>query len=64
MNFIKLPKVLAISNKSRSTVYAEIKAGRFPKPIKIGRRAVAWLDSEIEAWQSECIQKRSLKEEK
>ena len=27
-----------------------IAQGRFPKPVKIGRRASAWLMSEVEAW--------------
>ena len=33
-----------------STLYEEIAQGRFPKPVKIGRRASAWLMSEVEAW--------------
>lgn len=33
-----------------STLYEEIAQGRFPKPIKIGRRASAWSVSEVKAW--------------
>lgn len=32
-----------------STIYAEIKAGRFPAPVKYGRSS-RWLESEIETW--------------
>lgn len=32
---------------SRSTWYAGIKSGRYPKPIKLGARAVAWRASDI-----------------
>ena len=34
----------------RSTIYREMRAGRFPLPLKIGERAVRWKLSEIEAW--------------
>jgi len=35
---------------SRAWIYDEIKAGRFPRPVKIGTRASAWLASEIDAF--------------
>lgn len=35
---------------SRSTIYAAVKAGTFPAPVRIGARAVAWRLSEIEQW--------------
>ena len=35
---------------SRSTIYAMMAAGSFPKPIPLGLRAVGWAESEINAW--------------
>jgi prophage regulatory protein len=35
---------------SRSTIYAAVKAGTFPPPVRIGARAVAWRVSEVEQW--------------
>jgi prophage regulatory protein len=35
---------------SRSTIYQAIAEGSFPKPIRIGRRAVGWPLSVIEDW--------------
>lgn len=35
---------------SRSTIYAAVKAGTFPAPVRIGLRAVAWRVSEVEQW--------------
>ena len=46
---IKLPEVIDRTAKSRSKIWADIKAGKFPKPIKIGPRAIAFIESEIEA---------------
>lgn len=35
---------------SRSTLYAMMAVGRFPKPIPLGLRAVGWAESEITTW--------------
>jgi len=32
-----------------ATVYAMVKDGTFPKPIKMGRRSL-WVESEVQAW--------------
>lgn len=34
----------------KSWIYSLIAAGKFPKPISLGDRAVAWLESDIDAW--------------
>jgi prophage regulatory protein len=43
-------QVEALVQLSRSSIYAGIKAGTFPPPIRIGARAVAWRMSDIETW--------------
>jgi prophage regulatory protein len=35
---------------SKSGIYSGLKNKTFPKPIKIGPRAVAWRKSEINGW--------------
>ncbi len=35
---------------SRSTLYAMIAEGTFPKPIRIGKRAVGWTETSLTAW--------------
>ena len=48
--FKKRPEVLkARGDGSTSNLYAEIAAGLMPPGVRIGRRAVAWPDYEIEA---------------
>ncbi len=56
--FIRLGEVLAICGKSRSSVYAAIKKGHFPKPVKLHGRSSGWLRSEVEQWAQECIDAR------
>lgn len=45
----RLPAVLRVRGKSRSAHYLDIKQGLFTRPVKIGRRAAAWPDEEIDA---------------
>lgn len=47
---LRLPAVKDRTGLSRSGVYEKIAAGRFPKPISLGARAVGWLESDIDAW--------------
>lgn len=47
---IRLPAVKTQTGLSRSTIYAEMARKRFPKPIKLGERAVGWYEAEIAAW--------------
>lgn len=56
--FIRMPELRVKVGKSASTIYAEIRAGTFPKGFKIGRQSVAWSEKEIEAWQREKIAER------
>lgn len=34
----------------RSSIYAMMSEGRFPKPIKLGKRAVGWREADIKEW--------------
>jgi prophage regulatory protein len=47
---MRRPEVLKIVGLSRATIYQMMAEGRFPKPIKVGLRAVAWREADIEAW--------------
>lgn len=50
-SFLRLPQVKARTGLSRSTIYARIAQGSFPKPIPLGgARAVGWVESQIESW--------------
>ena len=47
--FIRLPVVLSVIPVSKSTWWAGIKAGRYPKPVKLGERVTAWRVEDIRA---------------
>lgn len=40
---------------SGSSIWAWVKAGKFPKPIKLSENCTAWNAAEIERWASERI---------
>jgi prophage regulatory protein len=47
-SLLRLPEVLKRTAESRSGAYRKMKEGTFPLPIPIGKRANAWIDSEID----------------
>jgi prophage regulatory protein len=47
---LRLPEVKKSTGLSRSTIYARITQGTFPKPVSLGGRAVGWLEAEIQEW--------------
>ncbi len=47
---LKRPQVEALTGLSRSGIYNRIQCGTFPRPVKLGARAVVWPQSEIAAW--------------
>lgn len=47
---IRLPEVLLRTGYRKAWIYRLISEGRFPTQIKIGSRAVAFIESEIDDW--------------
>lgn len=41
---------------SRSGLYDLIRQGRFPSPVSLGARSVAWVESEISEWITQRIE--------
>lgn len=47
---LRRPEVESRTGLSRSSLYAMMSRGTFPRPKRIGLRAVAWSEDEIENW--------------
>ena len=47
---LRRPEVQTRTGLSRSTLYAMMAEGRFPRPVKLGKRAVGWPESAIDRW--------------
>ena len=55
----RLPTVMARTGCRRSAIYAGIKCGTFPKPIKLSARAIGFVSVEIDEWIVERIAARN-----
>lgn len=53
---IKLPAVKNRTTLSTSEIYRRIEAGTFPAQIKLGAKAVAWLEHEIDEWIEQTVE--------
>ncbi|MGE4497633.1 MAG: helix-turn-helix transcriptional regulator [Deferribacterales bacterium] len=54
-------EVEKVTGLKRSSIYSKIKEGDFPKPIKLGMRAVAWLEADVMQWiESKVTESRGL----
>lgn len=49
---LRRPEVEKRTGLSRTTIYRLMDEDRFPRPRRIGIRAVAWQQHEIDAWQA------------
>jgi prophage regulatory protein len=47
---LRLPDVEARTGLRRSHLYALAARGEFPKPLKLGDRASAWIEREVSDW--------------
>ena len=47
---LRLQDVIAAIGMKRSWILQKTKDGEFPKPIKLGERAIAWRESDISDW--------------
>jgi prophage regulatory protein len=48
--YLRRPAVQNATGLSRSSLYAMMDTGDFPRPVRIGKRAVAWPQTAIEDW--------------
>ncbi len=53
---VRLGEVMRRTGLSRSAIYDGIKNEEFPRPRKIGKRSVAWVESEIDVWVQARVQ--------
>ena len=52
---LRLRQVKDMVGLSKTTLYARIGEGSFPRPISLGGRSVGWLESEVVEWQNARI---------
>lgn len=58
--FLRLTEVRSRTGLARSTIYAKVKLGLFPKPVKLGPFVAVWIEAEIESWLEARIAERDM----
>lgn len=48
--FLRMPTVMRLTGLGRSTIYRLIADRKFPSPVRLGPRAVAWRRSDLDQW--------------
>jgi len=55
LQLLRLPEVVRLTGLKRSQIYLLQSRGTFPKCIKLGKRAAAWVAGEINSWVADRI---------
>ena len=58
ISLIRLPEVQRRTGYSKAWLYRLLKENRFPQSVKLGTRAIAFVESEIDEWISQRIAER------
>lgn len=56
--FLRPHAVRELTGLATSTIYEKMAQGQFPRPVRIGPRAVAWIEEEVADWQRARIDER------
>ena len=51
---LTLTEVKAETLLSRSTIYVQMRQGRFPTPLKTGLKKIGWRPGDIDEWLAQC----------
>ena len=47
---LRLPEVMDKTSFSRASIYRYVALKKFPQPVKLGVRAIAWRSDEVDVW--------------
>lgn len=56
LRLLRLPEVKKRTGLSKSTIYARMAQGTFPRQIVLGARIVAWSETAINSWIADQIE--------
>lgn len=56
---LRRPEVEARTGFKRAHIYSLVKDGKFPRPLRLGVRAVGWDSVEIDEWIADRLEHRA-----
>jgi len=51
--FVRMAAVVRMTGLGRSTIYRLMAEDKFPSPVRLAKRAVAWRRIDLEVWSAE-----------
>ena len=57
VQILRLPQVCKVTGLGRSMIYQLEAERRFPTRVRIGLRAVGWIEAEVQTWLAEQIRR-------
>lgn len=48
--FLRKGQVVTLTTLSGATIWRRVKAGTFPKPLKLSERITVWRAADVQAW--------------
>lgn len=48
--FVRMAAVVRMTGLGRSTIYRMMAEDKFPSPVRLAKRAIAWRRSDLEQW--------------
>lgn len=48
--FLRMPMVVLMTGLGRSTIYRLMAEHKFPSPVRLAKRAIAWRRTDLEQW--------------
>lgn len=55
-NLLRMSEIMRRTGYGKAWIYRLISQGKFPRPIKIGTRAIAFVESEVDDWINQRIE--------
>lgn len=53
--FLNIEEISQITSQGKSTIWARVKSGTFPSPIRISQGCTRWRASDIQKWMDDPI---------
>lgn len=57
LTILRRKQVQARVGLSRSSIYAAIAVGTFPRPVALGVRSVGWVETEVDQWIAQQVKR-------
>lgn len=58
VQLLSLRDLVAKTSRSKSSIYEDMAAGRFPRPVSVGPARKAWVSTEVDQWIAARIAER------